>query len=590
MASLLGSFGFRSYSACTRATIVARSTLRPRSYGTTRVILKETSNSNIPDHVGSVGFYRKHILLASGQSSWPSHPEKADPFMKALADAAAPKDIKLSVCDIVPASDSSTSRTLVVLPENVRLPSVDQQMISRIVEDIAHAQPLGAPIEPLTSKMQILVCTHGSRDCRCGDIGTPVYQEFKKQIARKGLEHEIKVNAVSHIGGHKYAGNAIVYPSGDWYGMLQPEDVSDLVETLSKDKIMWPKWRGRMGLSKHEQVEQFMRATQSAADGASAPKSIRVSFILPDDTTQEFEVPLGKKLMEVGKENEIDNIEGTCGGNLECATCHVIVDPKYADKVPKITEEEEDMLDYAVGRTPQSRLSCQLVATPELNNIRLIVPTVVPRPFPAQDSRASWHPNVKVPPRQQARGYSTSSSNNSGSDTPRDFKTLTREYGPIALCVYLTISFMTTCACFAAITLLGIDEKQIKSVFNTIKSFLGFPPPPELAVTSPAGEEEPSDAGKSWTQWMPEWMRNPTTQKTLTNILLAMAMAKLFVPIKVPLAAYLTPGVARRLRSFGFDLGRKGGYKSAANKVKTEVKGRADKFKAERKRRREEDD
>lgn len=92
-------------------------------------------------------------------------------------------------------------------------------------------------------------------------------------------------------------------------------------------------------------------------------------------------------------------------------------------------------------------------------------------------------------------------------------------------------------------------------------------------------EEDPEKTSNQWISMLPEWMRNPATRQVLTNVLLAMAMTKLFLPIKLGITAAITPMVARKLRDLGFQLGQKGGYKSAARKVKSEVKERTDKFK-----------
>jgi hypothetical protein len=71
----------------------------------------------------------------------------------------------------------------------------------------------------------ILVCTHGSRDCRCGDTGGAVVRALREARARRQAESvgeaqtqwsNIKIMEVSHVGGHKYAANVLVYPNGDW--------------------------------------------------------------------------------------------------------------------------------------------------------------------------------------------------------------------------------------------------------------------------------------------------------------------------------------------------------------------------------------
>lgn len=76
----------------------------------------------------------------------------------------------------------------------------------------------------------VYICTHGSRDCRCGVVG----EQLKETMREEMRKHEVRVlgegskrihiYGVSHVGGHKWAANALVYPHGDWYGNLRLSD------------------------------------------------------------------------------------------------------------------------------------------------------------------------------------------------------------------------------------------------------------------------------------------------------------------------------------------------------------------------------
>lgn len=72
-------------------------------------------------------------------------------------------------------------------------------------------------------------------------------------------------------------------------------------------------------------------------------------------------------------ENDID-IEGACGGQLACSTCHVTVSEELFKKLPEKVEEEDDMLDLAWGLTDTSRLCCQIEVTEDLANAEFTVP------------------------------------------------------------------------------------------------------------------------------------------------------------------------------------------------------------------------
>ncbi|KAJ3175975.1 hypothetical protein HDU87_005640 [Geranomyces variabilis] len=555
---------------------------------------KGDHTEDLPTHVASSGFYKKHVLVATGTTHWDKKVEESDPYFARLSEVLKKHDIRTIACDAPNAATDPSARSLLVLPDNIEFPSVSPPDFASLATQLTSARSV-LKSSPATHKTHILVCVHGARDCRCGDIGRPLYEALKAEVQRKGLESRIQIRAVSHVGGHKLAGNAIVYPSGDWYGLMQANDAGTLLDAVVQDEVIWNKWRGRIAMHKEEQTELYLAASkagthQQAAPTSAAGETVEMTFILPNDTEKTFQMPLGASLMEVGRDNEMPNIEGTCGGNLECATCHVIVDPAFAEKLPPVSEEEEDMLEYAIGRTPNSRLSCQLTATREINGLRVMIPTAVPRKFPSMaDYRLSWQADPQSSQRLQQRAYSSPASttippSTAGSAPPpppppppppkRDFKSLMREYGPIATGVYLSLSFLTFCACLTSIVVLGIDEAQIKRWFALVRSAVGFPPAVDAKPVAEVAEDATSEP-TFWAKITPEWMRSPTTRHAITTVLLAMGMTKLFMPVKLGITVAITPFVAKKLRSFGFQLGQKGGYKTAATQIRTEVKERA---------------
>jgi 2Fe-2S ferredoxin len=78
--------------------------------------------------------------------------------------------------------------------------------------------------------------------------------------------------------------------------------------------------------------------------------------------------------MEVALNNEIDGIVALCGGSCACATCHVYVEPPWFDKLPAREEIEEGMLESAWEPKPNSRLSCQIPITQELDGLTVRIP------------------------------------------------------------------------------------------------------------------------------------------------------------------------------------------------------------------------
>ncbi|MFS0771481.1 2Fe-2S iron-sulfur cluster-binding protein [Sphingomonas sp. 1P08PE] len=100
---------------------------------------------------------------------------------------------------------------------------------------------------------------------------------------------------------------------------------------------------------------------------------IRIRFTGADGQAIEVAGRPGQRLLDLARDNG-QPLEGTCNGDLACATCHVIVDPADFPRLPAAREEEEDMLDLAPGATRTSRLSCQIVLTDALDGLRVRIP------------------------------------------------------------------------------------------------------------------------------------------------------------------------------------------------------------------------
>ena len=81
----------------------------------------------------------------------------------------------------------------------------------------------------------------------------------------------------------------------------------------------------------------------------------------------------GQSLMELIRDAGVDDLLALCGGCCSCATCHVIVDDAFAAKLPAITDDENDLLDSSDHRTANSRLSCQVAVTPDLDGMTVTI-------------------------------------------------------------------------------------------------------------------------------------------------------------------------------------------------------------------------
>ena len=92
-------------------------------------------------------------------------------------------------------------------------------------------------------------------------------------------------------------------------------------------------------------------------------------------TREVLDVPVGISVMRAAIIHGIDGIVAECGGEMMCATCHVYVEPDQADRTPPQSDDEKAMLEFTASeRKPNSRLSCQLVATPEFEGLVVYLP------------------------------------------------------------------------------------------------------------------------------------------------------------------------------------------------------------------------
>jgi ferredoxin len=101
---------------------------------------------------------------------------------------------------------------------------------------------------------------------------------------------------------------------------------------------------------------------------------IKVRFHKPDGTLdKEVEAKAGQRLLDVAWAAG-QPLEGACEGVMACSTCHVIVDKADFEKLPRASDEEEDLLDLASHATRTSRLSCQIILTDDMGTLDVRIP------------------------------------------------------------------------------------------------------------------------------------------------------------------------------------------------------------------------
>jgi (2Fe-2S) ferredoxin len=224
---------------------------------------------------GTVKLYERHVFVCSGVEEWPARVEAGGGFAQTMAEAVAlfleqmALKVKLTLCD-EPSLERPGSRgsggsggsghDLMIFPDGIRYIGVRESEIPLIVKEhlvnnhICDKIPHG-----MLAGWHVFVCVHGRRDERCGACGPPVAERFQVELEARGLSQDVAVRKTSHVGGHRYAGNVLVYPGGDWYGCVSPDDVPQIVEKhLEQGELVTGLWRGRMGMMPEEQVKQSM--------------------------------------------------------------------------------------------------------------------------------------------------------------------------------------------------------------------------------------------------------------------------------------------------------------------------------------------
>ncbi|KAI5480173.1 ferredoxin [Pseudohyphozyma bogoriensis] len=380
--------------------------------------------SKAKELVGSAPFYTRHLVIHTPHppSTWPSRIESASPLYVGLAERWGRHEelskVGFAFSDggknggegFEEGKFENESYEAYLYPDYLRIPSISLSNLASI-ESLILSLPSSPPTPPPSAttssppkkRATIYVCTHGSRDCRCGDLGEPLVTALESEVEwrKLGGEDGVTVKRVSHIGGHVWAGNALVYREDgtcDWYGLLRESDAAQLVFLSQSDSTepWWPRWRGRLGVSPEKVKEMYDEAIERGSpmtkvgkrDGRKrVPLGDPVELVFNSwDGAEEYVVTgfEGESVMEVARRHDLPSIQATCGGACECATCHVLVKaytPEVAEVtgaerrptpvptkpvLPPLSDEEEEQLDFAMGRTDDSRLSCQLPVTKEL--------------------------------------------------------------------------------------------------------------------------------------------------------------------------------------------------------------------------------
>ncbi|RFU31528.1 hypothetical protein B7463_g4817, partial [Scytalidium lignicola] len=140
------------------------------------------------------------------------------------------------------------------------------------------------------------------------------------------------------------------------------------------------RWQRTMAVDGSRRGVRSFSTTAVVSHGHIEPpkpgEELHVTFVDKEGDEHTFEVSKGDNLLDIAQANDLE-MEGACGGSCACSTCHVIVeDEAMYDKMSEPDDDENDMLDLAFGLTETSRLGCQVVMTPELNGLRVRLPSM----------------------------------------------------------------------------------------------------------------------------------------------------------------------------------------------------------------------
>ncbi len=100
----------------------------------------------------------------------------------------------------------------------------------------------------------------------------------------------------------------------------------------------------------------------------------KIHFIAHDGTRTSVEIEAGQTLLTAALNHQVRGIDGDCGGQCGCATCHVFIAQPWAAQIPAPEANEDEMLNFTAERQPDSRLACQIKVTDGLSGIEVRMP------------------------------------------------------------------------------------------------------------------------------------------------------------------------------------------------------------------------
>ncbi|CAI7577126.1 unnamed protein product [Penicillium glandicola] len=232
---------------------------------------------------GQVKEFHAHVLVATGQSDWKEKDVgKVSGSLMEAFDEAKPEHgrIKVSASNLTPPEQPITdgspnqATTVLILPSFTYVDSVTQadvpDLITRFIDPIdqqngtdAIAPANGMTARPCELDYLILLCSHGRRDARCGITAPLIKRELERHLRPLGLDRDADdsraggagIFFVSHVGGHKFSANVLIYRKKDqqmiWLARVRPEHCEGIVKyTILQGKVVHPESQLRGGFDR----------------------------------------------------------------------------------------------------------------------------------------------------------------------------------------------------------------------------------------------------------------------------------------------------------------------------------------------------
>ncbi|XP_058112718.1 uncharacterized protein LOC131255846 isoform X2 [Magnolia sinica] len=286
--------------------------------------------------VGTVQIYERHVFLCyKNPQVWPPHVEAAEfdrlPRLLSAAMTARKGEMKkltrLTICEGHDGTETSNGDVL-IFPDMIRYRGLTHFDVDTFVEEVLVKDTEWLPGTSETLKgSYVFVCSHGSRDRRCGVCGPALITKFKEEIDARGLQGQVSISPCSHIGGHKYAGNVIIFGP-------------------NLDGELTGHW-GQMGLSEEDQK-----------------KAQDLRFRLNEETNAEKSAKEFTQAVEIGSDvNETQaDVVGCCQGAGNSSCCQ---NPSPKEKIKSNQVNGEGVKSNKVrasnsGKGPYTRKACAM--------------------------------------------------------------------------------------------------------------------------------------------------------------------------------------------------------------------------------------